>query len=302
MIEKRPLVTIAIPSYKPEFFEQSLRSAIGQTYDNIEINVSDNCPTEDIYKICKKYPMVNYQRNNNIGYKNVIDSIYSSNGEYIKPLFDDDLLHPFCVEYMVKSFQNNQDASLCFSARSIINTKNEITEMMIPFENNQIINGIYLKKLMSLNFKNLIGEFSTVMFKKNDINQLIKDEFFKYNNHDFSHGLADVIFFIKITDKSNAIYIKDTLSYFRRDEKLNSNSNPDFNKNLIFCVTDWIDLLIELHKNKEIEDIEITNSIEVASLTIQYWINRYPEIIKNYDELLEYVLNIYKLKEAGCTH
>lgn len=155
---------------------------------------------------------------------------------------------------------------------------------------------------MSLNFNNFIGEFSTVMFKKNDINQLIKDEFFKYNNHDFSHGLADVIFFIKITDKSNAIYIKDTLSYFRRDEKLNSNSNPDFNKNLIFCVTDWIDLLIELHKNKEIEDIEITNSIEVASLTIQYWINRYPEIIKNYDELLEYVLNIYKLKEAGCTH
>lgn len=292
MIKKNPLVTIAIPSYKPEFFEQSLKSAIGQTYDNIEINVFDNCPTEDIYEICKKYPAIKYKRNSNLGPKNVIDCIYSSKGEYIKPLFDDDILHPFCVEYMIRSFEENQNASLCFSARSIINIKNEVTQNLTPFQNNILINGTDLKKLMSLNFNNFIGEFSTVMFRKNYIENINKEKFFEYNNHDFSYGLADVIFFIKITKESYVIYTKETLSYFRRDDKLNSNSNPAFNKNLILCVTDWIDLLIGLHKNKELEDIEIINSFKTASLLTQCWIETYPEIIKKHDELLEYILNI----------
>jgi glycosyltransferase involved in cell wall biosynthesis len=47
-----PLVSIVIPSYKPEFFEQTLRSALGQTYPNIQVLVLDNCPDEGIKNIC----------------------------------------------------------------------------------------------------------------------------------------------------------------------------------------------------------------------------------------------------------
>ena len=41
--DRKPLVSILIPTYnKPEFFEQALCSALGQTYQNIEVIVCDN--------------------------------------------------------------------------------------------------------------------------------------------------------------------------------------------------------------------------------------------------------------------
>src|ERR1035438_624686 len=36
-LEKRPLVTIAIPGYNPTYFKQALESALAQTYSNLEI-------------------------------------------------------------------------------------------------------------------------------------------------------------------------------------------------------------------------------------------------------------------------
>ena len=84
-----PKVSIVIPSYKPGHFEQCLRSAIGQTYPNIEIMVSDNCPTEEIRDICARYPQVIYQRNVAIREDNLLSCFYSGKGQYIKPLFDD---------------------------------------------------------------------------------------------------------------------------------------------------------------------------------------------------------------------
>ena len=119
-----PTVGIIIPSYKPDHFEQSLRSALGQTYQNIEICVSDNCPTDAIREICARYPMVIYQRNVATREQNVLTSVYGAKGHYIKPLFDDDLLHPFCVQRMVEAAEGFPDVGLVFSASSVIDIDN----------------------------------------------------------------------------------------------------------------------------------------------------------------------------------
>ena len=85
-----PKVSIVIPSYKAVHFEACLRSAIGQSYLNTEILVSDNCPTEDIKEICARFPGVIYQRSSVLREDNVLSALYSGKGVYIKPLFDDD--------------------------------------------------------------------------------------------------------------------------------------------------------------------------------------------------------------------
>ncbi|MEL6166686.1 MAG: glycosyltransferase, partial [Cyanobacteria bacterium J06628_3] len=45
--QKQPLVSIIIPTYnRPEYLNLALASAVQQTYQNIEIIVSDNCSPE----------------------------------------------------------------------------------------------------------------------------------------------------------------------------------------------------------------------------------------------------------------
>ena len=290
--ENNPLVTISIPSYKPDFFEQSLRSALGQTYQNIEIYVSDNCKTEDIFHICNKYPQVNYKRNQNMGSKNVIDSFFLGKGIYIKPLFDDDILHPFCVEYMVKAMQSDPDASLCFSSRSFINKHNIIIGNNIPFPENKKLPGDFIKKSITLNADNYIGEFSTIMFPRKILGQENRYELFDYNNESFIKGLTDVIFFIKTTSNSNAIYLNDILSYFRKDISLTSNSNPLHNPDFILAVTNWMDIIINLHKNMEISDEEILSTTQKITDITKIWIHSHPEIIQNFEKYLEYIRTI----------
>lgn len=52
---KSPLVSIVVPTYKPRYFEAALQSALLQTYQNIEILISDDCPTQDIQDILSRY-------------------------------------------------------------------------------------------------------------------------------------------------------------------------------------------------------------------------------------------------------
>jgi cellulose synthase/poly-beta-1,6-N-acetylglucosamine synthase-like glycosyltransferase len=80
-----PKVSIVIPSYKAEHFEQCLRSAIGQTYPNTEILVSDNCPLDAIRDICARFPGVIYQRNSVIREANVMSAFFTAKGERRHP-------------------------------------------------------------------------------------------------------------------------------------------------------------------------------------------------------------------------
>ena len=52
-----PLVSIAVPTYNRanSFLKESLASAINQTYQNIEVIVSDNCSTDNTELVVKSF-------------------------------------------------------------------------------------------------------------------------------------------------------------------------------------------------------------------------------------------------------
>ena len=55
MTNKKPLVSILIPVYNSlQTLEKSLDCAINQTYNNIEIVISDNASSQNINKIFNK--------------------------------------------------------------------------------------------------------------------------------------------------------------------------------------------------------------------------------------------------------
>lgn len=258
-----PLVSIVIPSYKPRHFETCLRSALGQSYPNLEILVSDNCPTEAIREICGRYaPHVIYQRNSAIREQNVLSSLFGAKGEYIKPLFDDDVLHPFCIERMVAAIQNEPQVELVFSASQVINVHNMPTETRRPFTASGSMPGRNMVRSVVLSLSNYIGEFSSIMFRRKRLWQ-IGDRLFHYHRHDCSLGLADIAAYFNLAGERQVFYVDEELSYFRHDKNLESNSNPNSNPNFGYCFSDYIDLLLEA------ADLGIVTQQELAAMQPQ---------------------------------
>lgn len=287
-----PLVSIVIPSYKTKFFSQSLRSALGQTYENIEVLVYDNCPTEEIREICSLHPSVKYTRNNNTGSLNVIDSLFSGSGEFIKPLFDDDLLHPFCVQRMVEAMETSKDISLAYSASAIINQQNKVTQRRRPFNELNILTSKKMQELMCVNLKNFVGEFSTIMYRKKSILEMGRSEIFRFKEKDYSKGLADVVGFLNLTGTGHACYINEELSYFRYAIDYDSNSNPSYNKNLVYCVTDWVRLLLQSHELHIINDDQLRSAQSRVISIMDEWKNIYPITEKYKQRYLERISSI----------
>jgi glycosyltransferase involved in cell wall biosynthesis len=255
-----PLVSIVIPSYKPAHFEPCLRSAIGQSYPRLEIMVSDNCPTEEIRDICAKYPQVIYQRNTGLRDKNVLGAFFSGKGDLIKPLFDDDILHPFCVERMVAALNQEPGAQLVFSASQVINIDNQRTETRRPYEVSGSMPGRELQRAMVLGMRNFVGEFSSVMFRRERLWQIGTGRLFHYGAWDCTFGLADVAAYFNLAQDGSVFYIDEELSYFRHDQRLASNSNPGANPNFGYCFSDYIDLAIES------EQAGVISAAELAAL------------------------------------
>lgn len=288
-MNNNPLVSIVIPSYKSMYFENSLRSAIGQTYNNIEILVFDNCPNDEIKDICGKYPQVNYLRNYDVGASNnVLKSIYENNGDYVKPLFDDDILHPFCVQRMVeKSVSLN--SPLTFSSSAVIDRNNCKTLIRRPFDKDCMISGNSMHKIMTLNFTNFIGEFSTILLSKNKLKELNKNSLFEIDNVSFTRGLADVATYINISHNESIIYIDEELSYFRKDSSIESNSNPYTNTEFVYAITDWIYLMIKSCDLNVISKEEIRVKMDMVLNFLDGWSKYHPSVEATKVKFIEYM-------------
>jgi glycosyltransferase involved in cell wall biosynthesis len=93
-----PLVTIAIPTYNraESYFPVALRSALSQTYSNLDIIVSDNCSSDDTQGLVGaiKDPRIRYFRHDpGIGQRNNYNFCFEqAKGSYVLLLHDDDVI------------------------------------------------------------------------------------------------------------------------------------------------------------------------------------------------------------------
>ena len=92
------LVSIGIPTYNRanSYLRCALQSAVGQTYRNIEIIVSDNCSPDNTESLVKEFndPRIRYYRQKeNIGPLNNRNfCLEQARGEYFVMLLDDDVI------------------------------------------------------------------------------------------------------------------------------------------------------------------------------------------------------------------
>lgn len=290
----RDLVSILIPAYKPQHFFECLSSAIAQTWKNREIIVSDDSAGDDIRNICDKFGshFVKYIKNPNPGVHNNLDLLLNvSKGEYIKFLFDDDILNPLCVEYLYDSLKQfeNLDAKIAFSPRQIIDADNKSIQLYNYFSPQKIelIQGRELVKTMALNLTNPVGELTTILFKRSSIMTESGRSVLGYLDKRKWMGLVDVALFTQVSLNGNAVVCPEILSLFRIHES--SNTNPLNNIYWIDTLVDWKNLVDFSVKSNILEGEEIHAAYLWLEFNIKIWIQIYPSHKPRLDILLAQV-------------
>lgn len=128
-----PLVSVITPTYnRPDYLKQALTSAVGQTYKNIEIIVSDNCSDENPQAIVDSFgdPRIRFSRNSkNVGmFANTMKAFKMARGKYVASLLDDDMWSKDFLEKLVPPLEANPDLALAFCDHYIIDANGIIDQ------------------------------------------------------------------------------------------------------------------------------------------------------------------------------
>lgn len=138
----RPLVSMLIFNYNyGRYLRECFDSVLAQTYDNIEINFSDNASTDDSWAIAqeyqKRYPNIFFIARNRLNFgadANYRNCRINSRGKYFVELCSDDALLPDFTKSCVNALESNLDVGFAMVHRTIINEHGERIEEA-PFYN-----------------------------------------------------------------------------------------------------------------------------------------------------------------------
>ncbi|MBQ0738147.1 glycosyltransferase family 2 protein [Mesonia mobilis] len=229
-----PLVSICIPIYNGEaFLAKALASVTTQTYPNLEVVVSDDRSSDASLAIVEQFQQevdfpvrIFSHEPQGIG-ANWNHCVAKAKGQYIKFLFQDDVLLPTCVEKMVEAFQQFPEVGLVACKRDFIlnKEKDEATERWLKSfgdlqahlegdDQNLLFldHRIYGRKDFLKSPKNIVGEPTTVMFSRNIINKI------GWFREDFKQSL-DYEFYYRVLVFSQILILPEVLVQFRLHEK-----------------------------------------------------------------------------------
>ncbi|MFE5324103.1 glycosyltransferase [Paenibacillus sp. NPDC056579] len=243
-----PLVSVMIPTYnRPHYFELALKSVLDQTYNNIEIIICDDSTNDETFKVIQPYLLqysnIRYYKNEqNLGqFKNDLKCMELANGEYVNFLMDDDLFAYNKIERMMSYFLSGtgKEVSLVTSHRQLIDSEgNLLDDMNVTtklFSNDTITDGIEFGDFVISRNANVIGEPSTVLFRKKDL----EVPFGTFAGKEYGCNV-DTATWVNLLSKGKIVYISETLSYFR----LHDNQQLHSNKMIVAGMLDYCHIVL----------------------------------------------------------
>lgn len=119
---KQPLVSVIITSYNNgKYLKTAIDSVVNQSYDNIEIIVSDDASTDNSRKVMETYiyperiNITHIQQPHNMGPSgNRNSAVQRAKGKYISFLDGDDAYEPCKIEQQVQVLENNPQYGVAY--------------------------------------------------------------------------------------------------------------------------------------------------------------------------------------------
>ena len=241
-----PLVTVILLTFnRPQYFCVALESALSQTYRHVEIVVSDDSTDDRTEKAVQPYlekygSRIKYVHHHNFS---MADNwrwgarYDNPEAEYVNWLFDDDVMAPEKIERMMSYYLEYDQIGLVTSYRRVIDADGTLLsdrEDTKPlFSKDVILSGNDAGKLLLYNISNYIGEFTTVLMRKDFFQSCCRKKDFR------GTALPDVSLWLRILPKGDLVYIAEPLSYFRIHENQSGNALVA----RLYGVMGWYDLV-----------------------------------------------------------
>lgn len=250
-LSEMPLVSVLIPTHnRPEYVELALQSVLSQTYSNLEIIVSDNSDNDLTEKrladYVRRHTHIRYIRLPSCGPLENFQTCYeSAKGEYINYLMDDDLFHPEKIQIMMSYMLVKPNIGLVTSFRQLIDADG-VGMPPIPgtervFNSETLIDGRSLGAMILSNGQNIIGEPTTVLFRRRDAGE----KFGCFLGRQYT-TLLDVATWLSVLKQSEAVYLPEALSYFR----IHGGQDQRSNGTKIKANVEWLELFCDALGNK----------------------------------------------------
>lgn len=248
------IVTIAIPTFNGEIYlHECLESVIAQTFSHFEVLIVDDCSSDRTVEIANDYAArdsrIRVLRNkNNLGLVgNWNRCVELAKGEWIKYVFQDDIIAPECLERMLRAAR--QDSSFVFCRRDFIfeegttqSTRDAylegkaLVERLFP-DSSPVTARRFSELVLNNMERNLIGEPTVVMLHKR-----VFKEFGHFNPHLIVS--CDTEYWIRVGIHTGVIPVAEDLASFRvhgKSVSANSLLQRDYRMNVI-------DGLVMLHE------------------------------------------------------
>lgn len=258
----KPEVSVCIPTYNGgQYLRECLDSVITQTYHNIEILIMDDGSSDDTLEICNHYAAEDerikiIKNDKNLGLvQNWNKCIEYASNDWIKFVFQDDILHSYCIERMIH---------LCVTENCPIGVCNRL--FIFEADADPSIRSYFEKKLKKLSdFENDSICISAEQAQEYVSSTLLENIFGEPTTYLFNREMVDLKSFDKKIDQLcdyefvaiNAMdkglcYNSEPLAFFRIHTNAQSTVNRGENRNVKKTIkVDYVDNLYILDKFKK---------------------------------------------------
>lgn len=252
--------------------QEALDSVKAQTYKNLEVIISDDDSKDKTLDICRKFQLevdfpvfIYHHTPAGIG-SNWNNCVQNANGEYIKFLFQDDILEAICIEEQVALLKKTKAVAACCK-RTIIDSSSKVIthsdwvskygdlQKTIDFKNRNfyVFGKKDLQKLTGLHY-NIFGEPDTFLYHKS---LFVKIGTFNENYRQ----ILDLEYSYRILTKFPIVIQNKKLIRFR----LHENQASAHNRGLL------------LAENNELQAFVMENFFIYLPLHMkkEYWVKKY---------------------------
>lgn len=205
MAENQKKISIILPVYNGErYLRESLDSILGQTYQNFELIIVDDCSSDSTGQIISEY-MERDKRISSV--KNAINmklpkslnvGFGNATGDYLTWTSDDNKYKPNALETMVKYLEDYPSVSMVYTNYTEIDTNGNITKEK------------ELDDIRRIAFKNVVG--ASFLYRREAAEQV--------GEYDSNLFLAeDYDYWIRICKNGEIVHLNKSLYYYRKHEK-----------------------------------------------------------------------------------